>query len=174
MLTGAIFQITKTNARVPDPNNPGFNVLGGKQRVRGISVDMNGMLTDKLYLSSGYTYLDSGVITAAPGSIAGAQLANAPEHSLSVWLNYQLTDRLDFGVGARYVSDQLAQNTGTGKSVSSYALFDAMGRYRLTDTILVKLNLTNLTDEYYFDQLHPWHVVPGPGPTATLAINASF
>ena len=174
LLTGAIFQITKTNARVPDPNNPGFNVLGGKQRVRGISVDMNGMLTDKLYLSSGYTYLDSGVITAAPGSIAGAQLANAPEHSLSVWLNYQLTDRLDFGVGARYVSDQLAQNTGTGKSVSSYALFDAMGRYRLTDTILVKLNLTNLTDEYYFDQLHPWHVVPGPGPTATLAINASF
>lgn len=174
LLTGALFEITKTNARVPDPNNPGFNILGGEQRVRGLSVDVNGMLTERLYLSGGYTYLDSEVVTAAPGSVAGAKLANAPEHSLSAWVNYELTDRLDVGAGGRYVSEQLAQNTGAGKSVSGYALFDAMGRYRLTDTLIVKLNLTNLTDEYYFDQLHPWHVIPGPGLTATLAINASF
>ncbi len=170
-ITGALFEITKTNARVPDPNNPGFNTLGGEQRIRGLSVDANGMLGERLYLSAGYTFLDGEVVKAAPGAAAGAELANAPEHSFSLWLNYLISERLDFGFGARYVSEQLAQNTGDGKSVPSYSIFDAMARYRVSDTITLKLNIANLADEFYFDQLHPWHVVPGPGQTATLAVN---
>jgi len=49
-----------------------------------------------------------------------------------------------------------------------------MGRYRISDKLTLKLNLTNLTDAYYFDQLHPFHVVPGPGFTAMLAANMVF
>lgn len=173
-LTSAVFDITKTNARVPDPNNPGFNTLAGEQQVRGLSVDLNGMLADRWYLASGYTYLDSEVVEAGLGTVVGARLANAPEHSLSAWLSYQATDRFDVGLGARYVSEQLAQNTGSGKAVPSYDLWDAMGRFRVSETVTLKLNLTNLTDEYYFEQLHPWHVVPGPGRTATLAVNLAL
>ena len=172
--SGALFEITKTNARVPDPDNPGFNTLGGEQRVRGLSLDVNGMLARGLYVTGGYTYLDSEVIKAGPGAATGSALASAPEHSLSAWVNYRVTDRLDVGIGARYVSEQLAQNTGGGKSVPSYQLFDVMGRYRLSSTVALKLNLANLTDEYYLDQLHPWHVVPGPGFTATFAVNVVY
>jgi catecholate siderophore receptor len=172
--SSALFEINKTNARIPDPSNPGFNTLGGKQRIRGLSFNVDGTIVDRLYGSAGYTYLDGAVIKAAPGALPGADLANAPEHSLSVWLDYLITDRFDFGFGARYVSEQLAQNTGGGKSVPSYRLFDAMGRYHLSDTIALKLNLANLTNEYYFDQLHPWHVVPGAGFTATFAVNVIY
>jgi catecholate siderophore receptor len=167
---GAVFEITKTNARVPDPNNPGSNTLGGEQRIRGVSLDVNGMLARDLYLSAGYAYLDGEVVKAA----AGAALANAPEHSLSSWMNYRLTDRIDFGVGARYVSEQLAVSAGGGKSVPSYTLWDAMGRYQLSNTVTIKVNLANVTDEYYFEQLHPWHVVPGAGFTTTLAVNVIY
>jgi catecholate siderophore receptor len=135
---------------------------------------LNGALTDELSLSASYTYLDSEVIKAAPGAVTGAALANAPEHSFSAWVNYRITNRLDIGAGARYVSEQLAQNTGGGKLVPSYHLLDVMGRYRVSDTVTVKLNVTNLTDEYYFEQLHPWHVVPGPGVAATFALNVAF
>jgi hypothetical protein len=38
----------------------------------------------------------------------------------------------------------------------------------------LKLNLTNFTDEYYLDQLHPFHVVPGPGLTAIFAVNVVY
>lgn len=174
LFTGAVFEITKTNARVADPNNPGFNTLGGEQRIRGVSLDINGMLTERLYIAGGYTYLDSEVVKTAPGAVAGAALANAPEHSFSAWVNYKITDRLDFGAGARYVSEQLAQNTGNGKTVPGYQVFDVMGRYRWSDHFTVKLNLTNITDEYYFGQLHPWHVVPAPGLAATFAINVTY
>ncbi len=167
----SVFEITKTNARVPDPSRPGFNALGGEQRVRGFSTDISGLLTPRMFVQAGYTYLDSEVVTAAPGAATGAALANAPEHSLSIWLDYRISEPLDFGVGVRYVDDQLAQNTGQGKTVPDYWLLDAMVRYNVSDRITVKLNLTNLTDEYYFGQLHPWHVVPGPGRTLTLAAN---
>ena len=53
--TGALFEITKDNARVPDPSNPGFNTLGGEERVRGLSLELSGMLAEQLYLSAGYT-----------------------------------------------------------------------------------------------------------------------
>ena len=49
-----------------------------------------------------------------------------------------------------------------------------MARYAVSDSLTLKLNLTNLTDEYYFDQLHPWHVVPGPGLTAVFAVNVVY
>ncbi len=38
----------------------------------------------------------------------------------------------------------------------------------------MKLNVTNLGNDLYFEQLHPWHVVPGPGRTATVAVNVVF
>jgi len=169
--SSSVFDITKTNARVPDPNRPGFNALGGEQRVRGLSVDVTGLLSPRMFVQAGYTYLDSEVVKAAPGAATGAALANAPEHSLSVWVDYQISEPLDFGVGVRYVDETLAQNTGPGKSVPDYWLLDAMVRYNVSDRVTLKLNLTNLTDEFYFGQLHPWHVVPGPGFTATLAAN---
>jgi catecholate siderophore receptor len=170
----ALFEISKTNARVPDPTTPGFNTLGGEQRVRGFSVDVTGLVGPRLYVLAGYTYLDSEVVRAAPGAATGAELANAPEHSLSLWADYQLRERIDVGLGARYVSEVLAQNTGAGKQVPGYHTVDAMARYHLSDTMTVKLNLSNLTDEYYFEQLHPWHVIPGAGRALTVAVNFSL
>ena len=173
-LTSAVFDITKTNARVADPGNPGFNTLGGEQRIRGASVDLTGMLTPRLYLASGYAYLDGKVVRSAAGAVAGQRLANTPQNSFSVWLDYRVTDKLDFGAGGRYVGDQLAMNTGAGRSVPSYRVFDAMARYRLSAKLSVKLNVTNLGNELYFEQLHPWHVIPGPGRTAMVAVNVVF
>ena len=173
-LTSAIFELDKDNARVADPTNPGFNTLGGEQRILGVSVDLTGMLVPRLYLAAGYAYLDSEVVRGAPGAATGARLANTPKNSFSVWLDYRATNRLDFAVGGRYVSDQLAMNTGAGRLVPSYEVFDAMARYRLSEKVVMKVNVTNFGNELYFEQLHPWHVIPGPGRTGTIAVNVVF
>jgi catecholate siderophore receptor len=129
------------------------------------------MLSERIFFVGGYTYLDGEVVRAVPGVPTGAPLPNAPEHSLSAWADARISDRLDVGVGARYVGEQLA---AAGKSVPDYWLFDAMARYTVSESLTVKINLANLTDEYYFEQLHPWHVVPGASFTATFAVNYSF
>jgi len=174
-LTAAVFRIDKTNARVPDPVNPGFNMLAGEFRVEGFAVNAVGRVGDRWRLTAGYTHLDSEVRKSAPGAApVGSPLAHAPEHSLSLWANYLVSEDLEIGAGTRYVDERLAQNAPPVKSVPDYWSFDAMARYHVSSKLALKLNLTNIGDEYYFDQLHPWHVVPGPGFTATFAINYSY
>jgi catecholate siderophore receptor len=174
MLSAALFETTKKNARVSDPAHPGFNMLDGEQRVRGVSIDATGTVANRVFLAAGYTYLDSEVVKGAPGGATGMPLVNSPEHSVSVWADYQLTSRFDLAFGVRHVSEQLALNTGAGRRVPDHTIFDAMIRYQASDALTLKLNLANLTDELYFGQLHAWHVVPGPGFTTTFAIGFEY
>lgn len=171
----ALFHIEKSNARVPDPENPGFNALGGEQEVNGFAINMVGTITERLSLSGGYTYLDSEQkkttkLTVPPG----APLTNVAKNAFSLWLNYDIFDQVQIAGGARYLGARLATNAGLQKKVPDYWVFDAMAKYRVTEKISVKLNLTNITDELYYDQLHPWHVIPGPGFTSMLAVNFDF
>ncbi len=174
-MNAALFRIEKSNARVPDPNNVGFNMLAGEHRVDGWAVTLVGDVGERWHLSTGYTYLDSQVVTSAAGAApVGSRLTGAPEDSFSAWAAYDISSRFEVGLGARYLSEQLGQNVPPIKRVDEYWAFDAMGKYHVSDSLTLKLNLTNLGDEYYFDQLHPFHVVPGPGLTAVFAVNVVY
>ena len=52
--------------------------------------------------------------------------------------------------------------------------FSAMAKYPLSDHVDLQLNLTNLTDNRFYDQIHPAHVVPGPGRTALLSLTYKY
>ena len=171
----AVYRIVKNNSRVPDPANPGFNVLGGQQTVNGMSLNLSGRLGEKLTANGGYTYLDSEQgrttqVTVLPGTA----LVNVPKNALSLWLNYAPNNQWELGFGARYIDERLATIAQPVKSVPDYWAADAMAKYQMNDNLTFKLNLTNLTDEYYFDQLHPWHVIPGPGMGAVFAVNLDY
>ena len=175
LLDGALFSIEKTNARVPDPDNPGFNLLAGKQRLRGFSVNLSGRLGAQWQLAGGYTYLDSAqgktLQVAVPRD---SPLASVADHGFSLWVHYDAPIELQLGAGARYVGERLATISLPKKSVADYWSFDAMASYQLTENLSIKVNLTNLGDEYYFDQLHPWHVIPGPGFASVFALNLDY
>lgn len=171
----AIFDIVKSNARVPDPGRPGFNALAGEQQVRGAALTVAGTLRAGLSISGGYTFLDSEEVKTAPTlDNRGRALANVARHNFSLWLNYTVSPGFEVGMGGRYIGERLARNTSPVLAAPGYWAFDAMGKYMLSPHITLKLNLTNLADKYYFDQLHPFHVVPGPGLGAVFAINLDY
>ncbi len=175
LLDAALFQIEKTNARVPDPANPGFNILAGKQEVEGFSINLNGRLNNRLQLAGGYTYLNSSQAVSSQVNVpADSPLQNVAENNFSFWIYYDTPLGLQVGAGARFVDDRLATITLPSNSVSDYWSFDAMAKYQWSKNLSFKINLTNLADEYYFDQLHPWHVVPGPGFASVFAINLDY
>ncbi|HWK55530.1 MAG TPA: TonB-dependent siderophore receptor [Hyphomicrobiales bacterium] len=175
LVDAAVFHIVKSNARVPDPTTPGFNILGGEQTVDGFSINVTGRLTQQLSVNAGYAYLDSEQGRSLQAALVpGTPLVNVPENSFSGWVNYAFTPQLEMGLGARFVDDRLATNTTPAKAVSDYWAFDAMAKYRVNNNLSLKLNLTNFTDEFYYDQLHSWHVVPGPGLGAVFAINLDY
>jgi len=174
-VSGAVFRLEKENARVPDPSNLLLNVLGGAQRVDGAELRLEGQLTSSWRIDAGYEYLDSKQTGSAPGAApVGAPLMNTPKHALTLWTVYEVVSRFEIGGGARFVSSQYTQNLPPIKTVPEFWTFDAMAKYAITPNIAAQVNVNNLTNRYYYDQLHFFHVVPGAGRTALLSLSVRF
>lgn len=184
-LRAAIFRTDKTNAR--ETLTDGSIENSGNQRVNGFQIQTNGYLTKRWELLASYAYLD-GKVTATSivppaglPSALGAQLANVPKNSFSTWSNYELPWKLTIGGGADFVDSRTASATQPYdttskliKRVPGYWVFNAMAKYPLSEHLDLRLNVYNLADNYYIDQVHPAHLVPGAARSATLGINYKF
>jgi len=181
-LRAAVFQTEKLNAREPDPNNSLLNVLSGTQRVNGFEVETNGRVMDRWRLMASYALLDSELIksTAFPAAV-GSQLANVPKHSASVWNTFALPWHFEIGGGGQYIGSRTASTTapldattGLVKALPGYWVANAMVKRALGARMDLQLNILNLTNAYYFDQLHPGHIVPGPGRSVMMGLNFKY
>jgi catecholate siderophore receptor len=179
---GALFRTDKLNAREPDPNNPLLNVLAGEQRVDGVQVSVTGKITDSWQVLGSYAYLDGKLVSSQfyPQAV-GAQLANVPKDTFNLWTTHSLPWRLTFGGGAQFVDSRTASTTlpidlvtGLVKQVPGYWLFNAMASRPVTEHVSLQLNLYNLANRNYIDQIHPAHLVPGAGLTALGGLNFKF
>jgi catecholate siderophore receptor len=174
-LSAALFRLDKNNVRVPDPVDSALTINGGKQRVDGFEMEASGRLADGWQVIAGYSFMDSTVLaTTRPGE-RGLQLANTPKHTVRLWTTYALPWNVTVGGGATGVSSRIASTTADGagliRRVPGYFTFDAMVRYDLSRQVGVQLNLTNLTNRYYFDTIHPGHLIAGAGRTALVTVN---
>jgi catecholate siderophore receptor len=174
LLSGAIFRVEKQNARTPGilPGDPP-QVLQGKQRVDGMELSLEGNVTRDWQVLAGYTFLDSQTVDSNVPAEIGKELINTPPKSFNVWSTYRMRSGLHFGGGARFV-DRRFGNTINTRFVDAYWTFDAMASYPISKHIDLKLNLFNLTDEFYFDRIGGGHVVPGPGRAAMLSTSFRF
>lgn len=181
-LRAALFRTEKLNAREPDPNNSLLNVLAGNQRVDGQQFEVRGRVMSRWEVLSSYAHLDAKVVSSNyyPAAI-GARLANVPTHSFSVWNNVRLPGRWQSGFGANHVSSRTASSTvpndpttGRLKEVPGYWALSAMVSHPINEHIELQANVNNLTNRYYYDQLHPGHIVPGPGRSALIGFKFRF
>ncbi len=174
-VTGAVFRAEKDNARVPDPTNSLLNVLAGDFRVDGVELGVSGRITQNWQIQAGYAWLDGEVIKSAPGAApAGSALMNTPRHAATVWTTYNLGGGFEVGGGGRYVSSQETQNVPPIKTVPGFFVANLMGKYAISERLSLQLNIDNVFDKYYYDQLHFFHVVPGEGRTAFLSLNFRY
>jgi catecholate siderophore receptor len=181
-LRGAFFYTEKTNAREPSLDNPLVNVPAGNQRVQGVEIEYSGYITRRWEVFSGYAYMDSAVIKsmAYPAAV-GAQLANVPRNTFNYWNTFDLPWKFEFGGGAQYVGSRTASSTvptdpttGLVKQVPDYWTFSLMGKRRISEHLELQVNANNLLDRYYIDQVHPAHLVPGPGRSVSATANYNF
>jgi catecholate siderophore receptor len=173
LLSGAVFRVDKTNARTPGilPDDPP-QVLEGEQRVNGLELAATGMLTRTWKVFAGYTFLSSEVISSNNPSEVGNELPLTPKNSFNIWTTYNIR-RVTLGLGAGFVDDRF-NNTANVRLAEGYWLVDAMAAFPLTDKLDLRLNVYNLTDEYYFDRIGGGHVVPGAGRSASLGTTIRF
>lgn len=173
LVSGALFRVEKTNARTPGllPSDPP-QVLDGEQRVDGIEFSATGNISRRWMVLAAYTLLDSEVVSSNTPAEVGKRLINTPRNSLNLWTTYRIR-KLELGGGARFTDRRFGNNTNT-RVVGRYWLMDAMASYPLSEHIDLRLNLYNLTDEYYFDRVGGGHIVPGPGRSALRSTSFRF
>jgi catecholate siderophore receptor len=181
-LTGAVFRTDKVNAREPDPANSLLNVLAGNQRVNGMQTALSGHVTGRWEILASYAYLDGTVVSSKyyPASV-GARLANVPRHTFSFWNEYRFCGGWEAGAGANFVGSRTASSTapfdpvtGLVKQVSGYWVFNAMAEHRLNEHVRLQGNVYNIANRYYYDQIHPAHIIPGAGRSALIGLKFNF
>jgi len=92
-----------------------------------------------------------------------------------------LPRHFELGGGANYVSIRTASSTvpldpttGLIKQVPGYWIFSAMASHPLGEHVDVQVNVYNLANRYYYDELHPAHIILGPGRSALIGFNFKF
>jgi len=164
LLTAAVFEITKSNALVPDPTNPNFSIQEGEAKVRGLELEAQAEWRG-LYLDAGYAYLDTE-------GEDGERLAGVPQNQASAWLQYDAYDWLPglrAGAGVRHVGSTLSG----GVKTPSVTLYDAMLGYQW-DRYLVTLTGRNLGDETYVVNCDSFTCYYGETRTIGLSLTAAF
>ncbi len=177
-----IFRTTKDNAREASPTNSLLYVLAGTQRVDGVEAVVNGRITSSWQVLSSYTYMHSEVVKSQYYPLAvGYRLANVPNNLFNLWTTFEPTHRLMVGGGGNYVDSRSASSTvpldpttGLVKQVPGYVVLNAMGRYTLTDNLSLQVNVFNLANRNYIDEIHPAHIVPGAGTSGLFGLNFRF
>ena len=171
-LTSAIFRTEKTNARTDGlPGDPP-TVLEGEQRVDGFEAGVTGLLAPGWSLTAAYTWLDGEIVASNDPAELGKRTPNTPDHSFSLWTAYEVS-RLTLGGGLSYVGERFS-NATNARMADGYWVADAMAAYRFTDNASVRVNVYNLADEEYFDNIGGGHLIPGVGRWASVTLSYDF
>lgn len=173
----AIFHTKKSNAR--ELNSSNVYVISGTQNVDGFQAQINGKLTNSWSINAGYAFLDAKLDKSSYSAREGNTLANVPQHNLSLFTTYKLPSALEFGVGmnllsSRFGDTQADSTTGQQKKAPGYVTFNAMAKYPVSKAVEIQLNVNNLFNTNYADQIYSGHVVPGEGRVLLLSTNIKF
>ncbi len=154
----ALFQLERENVAIPDDN--GFTQQTGRQRSRGLELDVAARLAPRTRAHLAYAYTDSELtefaelvqVSAFPPIFftldrSGNDPAFAPEHLARLWVSQELGSGFGVAGGARYIGEQFVAED------NAFALDDALtldaavswdrGPQRFS------LNFKNITDEEY-------------------------
>ena len=177
-LTGAVFQINKTNMRITEPGSTTL-VLEGAQRVRGVEIGAQGSITPEWRVYANYTRLNSDIMdaasTVAGQATIGKDMPFVARDSFNIFTTYDVTRDFTVGFGASF-RDQMYANAANSRWIDDYWRFDAMASYQLTETVGLRLNIQNLTDQTYYDNIYQSGNYAGiaPGRVAWLTTDVKF
>jgi catecholate siderophore receptor len=148
-LTTSVYRLDRTNARSTDPNDPTRIVQTGSQRTNGYELGLVGRVSKGWQIAGGYAYQDAFVTSATTAAAAGAQVAQVPHHTVSLWNQYQFHPRFGGGLGVIYRDDMFAAIDNT-VILPGYTRADAAVYFTLSREVRLQANVENLFDKKYF------------------------
>ncbi|ERH61799.1 catecholate siderophore receptor Fiu [Pantoea dispersa EGD-AAK13] len=178
LLNAALFRTDIENE--VDANDDGTYSQTGKKRVEGYELSATGNITPDWEIIAGYTMQHASVREGASVAQDGSSaLAYTPKHAFTLWTNYQATDALSVGAGARYVGSLRRGSdgaVGTPDHTEGYWVADAKLGYKVNNNLDLQLNVYNLFDTNYVASINKsgYRYHPGEPRTFLLMANVHF
>ncbi|CAD5247056.1 Catecholate siderophore receptor [Alteromonas sp. 38] len=152
-VTAAAFEVERENGTAQDPNNPEASILTGTE-TKGFEVQVVGKLSERWVINAGYSNLDGEEMgRIVDGALANRDLAQLPEHMLTLWNQYEVNDKWRVALGVIYQSEQYASLNNTVE-LPDFVRVDAAVYYDYSEDIKIQLNVENVFDEDYFPSAH--------------------
>ncbi len=173
-LSAAAFELQRGNVAVADPVDPTVTHLVDAQRTRGVEVGAMGALSDAWTVVGGYAYQDGEITRSlSPTAEAGAELAQVPHHSFSLWNKYALTPSWAVGLGVLHRGDSFTSTDNAvvlpGFTRVDAAVFATFGRVR------AQVNLENVLDTDYHAFAHNNNnITPGSPRSLRVGLSTGF
>ena len=151
--TLSVYRIIRNNVLATDPVDSNYNVQTGKQRSRGVELDVAGNIL------SGWRTIASGAYTDAEVAedttyVVGTRLPAIPAWSASVWSTYEFQRGklrgLEVGAGAFAVSSRNGDLNNSYR-VAGYVRFDANISYPVSRNVRLTLTAKNLFNANYIE-----------------------
>ncbi|MES2191038.1 MAG: TonB-dependent siderophore receptor [Pseudomonadota bacterium] len=179
----ALFKTEKYNERTTDADFAGTAfLLSGKRHTAGLELDVVGRITPQWEVYLSYAYTPTARIDAA-GTTAlatvGQRVGLTPKNSGSVWVGYQATPKLRVAAGVNGASENFALTGTSGAAMitaraAGFLVADAMAEYKFTPDTYMQVNVSNIANKVYGDQLYPGFVILGAPRTVKLTVGTRF
>jgi catecholate siderophore receptor len=175
LYTAAMYNLNRTNVPLSDPNNPGFFILSGKNRIRGFETELKGYATDEWQSSLGYAHTDARVTSDSSATIVkGNRVQLVPFNQFSWWNKYQINPTWAAAVGAIYFSDSFTSSDDTVR-LPGFLRFDGAIYARITDNWKAQLNVENIFNKHYWASADGNNnISPGQGRTIRFTSFVKF
>jgi catecholate siderophore receptor len=173
-LTAALYRQERTNTRATDPNDPTRIVQTGSQRTDGFEIGVNGNVTRAWRIAGGYAHQDAFIASATTTARAGAQVAQVPQHTFSLWNNYRFHPRWAAGLGLIQRSGMFAAVDNT-VTLPGYTRADAAVFFSINERWHLQANVENLFDrKYYLNADNNNNISPGSPRAVRVGLIARF
>jgi iron complex outermembrane recepter protein len=175
--TLSFYDLERTNVAAQGLSEPLSQLQIGKQRSRGIELDIAGEIVPGWNLAASYSYTDTEILDDNRTNFNGKQLQNVPRNAFGLWTTYELQSGSlkGLGVGVGFFN----QGERQGNLINSFTLpgywrTDASLFYR-RENFRAALNVQNLFDKEYFEGARDLvRVVPGAPLTISGTISFEF
>tara|TARA_B100001123_G_scaffold140890_1_gene163753 strand:- start:3339 stop:5399 length:2061 start_codon:yes stop_codon:yes gene_type:complete len=145
--TAAIFDSEQTRATYDNDTGENSEIRG--LRVDGMEVELRGQVSDKLELAVGYSSLEG---TTSSGGVA----REVPDHTFSLFARYQVDENFGWALGVTQQGESHIKDNST-LILPEYTRFDFAAYWDVSDDMVLRLNVENLSDELYFPHSHSTH-----------------
>ncbi len=183
LLGVAMFHSEKYNERNTDPDSAASQMLlSGQRHATGMEFNFAGRITPAWEVFYNHTWIPEARIDVSNQTLSangtGAQVqgdrsALTPKHSASLWTTWRLHPLWRIGAGLNHRSEQNPEGA-RHVTAPAFTTVDAMAEYTVSDATLLKLNITNLSNQLYADSLYRGFYMPGAPRRIELSLKSLF